>query len=192
MTVRRSPPGLQIRDIAESVWTYVALRTNTTSGASTGRQKIARFRFRSLAFGILGRQLCLPDSTGRLRSMARDTCAGSSGIDNGRGLARTAWDGTSGTIWPRNASRALASSPPSKQWRGKSQGCRELKRAVIRNRCRATSLASTVYATFTSIALDLGFSVLGRWTTRMPSLKSAVSLSSATFSGSVNDRKKLP
>ena len=78
------------------------------------------------------------------------------------------------------------------KWRGKSQGCRESKRAVIRNRCRATSLAPTVYATFTSIALDLGFSVLGRWTKRMPSLKSAVSLSSATFSGSVNERKKLP
>ena len=48
------------------------------------------------------------------------------------------------------------------------------------------------YSTFTSTALAFGFSAFGRCTKRTPSLNSARSLSSATFSGKLKDRTKLP
>ena len=73
---------------------------------------------------------------------------------------------------------------------------REPKRTLAGQHEREFSVEQTnergAYSTFTSTALAFGFSAFGRCTKRTPSLNSARSFSSATFSGKLKDRTKLP
>jgi len=78
----------------------------------------------------------------------------------------------------------------------RSNNAREPKRTLAGQHEREFSVEQTnergAYSTFTSTALAFGFSAFGRCTKRTPSLNSARSLSSATFSGKLKDRTKLP